>query len=68
MSFSGEPKATTLDVAVFASYGWPADLSQDTLLAALPELSLQRASAVAGCSVLPPRNTDPRFHQPVAAW
>lgn len=34
-----------LDEAVFAAYGWPADLSDDALLARLLELNLQRAAA-----------------------
>lgn len=34
-----------LDEAVFATYGWPADLSDDDLLARLLELNLARASA-----------------------
>ena len=33
-----------LDEAVFAAYGWPADLSDDELLARLLELNLSRAS------------------------
>ncbi|HUY90253.1 MAG TPA: DNA methyltransferase [Pirellulales bacterium] len=34
-----------LDEAVFAAYGWPADLAADELLARLLELNLQRAAA-----------------------
>jgi len=34
-----------LDEAVFAAYGWSADLSDDELLAKLLELNLQRAAA-----------------------
>lgn len=34
-----------LDEAVFAAYGWPADLSDDDLLAALLELNLSREPA-----------------------
>jgi hypothetical protein len=33
----------TLDEAVFAAYGWPADLSDDALLAKLLALNLERA-------------------------
>ena len=33
-----------LDEAVFAAYGWPADLSDDELLAKLLALNLERAS------------------------
>ena len=32
-----------LDAAVFAAYGWPADLSDDELLAKLLALNLERA-------------------------
>ena len=32
-----------LDAAVFAAYGWPADLSDDDLLARLLALNLERA-------------------------
>ena len=32
-----------LDAAVFAAYGWPADLSDDEILARLLELNLERA-------------------------
>ena len=32
-----------LDEAVFAAYGWPADLSDDDLLARLLALNLERA-------------------------
>ena len=32
-----------LDEAVFAAYGWPADLSDDALLAKLLALNLERA-------------------------
>ena len=32
-----------LDEAVFAAYGWPADLSDDDLLARLLKLNLERA-------------------------
>lgn len=34
-----------LDEAVFAAYDWPADLTDDQLLAKLLELNLQRARA-----------------------
>ncbi|MBL9091698.1 MAG: class I SAM-dependent DNA methyltransferase [Planctomycetaceae bacterium] len=34
-----------LDAAVFAAYGWPADISDDDLLARLLALNLQRAAA-----------------------
>ena len=34
-----------LDEAVFAAYGWPADLSDDDLLAWLLDLDLARAAA-----------------------
>jgi len=34
-----------LDEAVFASYGWPADLAHDDILAKLLELNLARAPA-----------------------
>lgn len=34
-----------LDAAVFAAYGWPEDLSDDDLLAALLALNLERAGA-----------------------
>ncbi len=34
-----------LDEAVFAAYGWPADLSDDDLLARLLALNLERAGA-----------------------
>jgi hypothetical protein len=34
-----------LDEAVFAAYGWPADLSDDDLLARLLTLNLERAAA-----------------------
>ncbi len=34
-----------LDEAVFAAYGWPANLSDDDLLGRLLELNLQRAAA-----------------------
>ena len=34
-----------LDEAVFASYGWPVDLSDDELLAKLLELNLERAAS-----------------------
>jgi hypothetical protein len=34
-----------LDAAVFAAYGWPADLSDDDLLAKLLALNLERAAA-----------------------
>ncbi|HEY5310967.1 MAG TPA: DNA methyltransferase [Pirellulales bacterium] len=37
-----------LDAAVFDAYGWPADLSDDDLLARLLALNLQRAAAEAG--------------------
>ena len=33
-----------LDEAVFAAYGWPADLSDDDLLAKLLALNLERAT------------------------
>ena len=36
-----------LDAAVFAAYGWPADLSDDDLLARLLALNLSRAAAEA---------------------
>jgi hypothetical protein len=36
-----------LDEAVFAAYGWPADISDDDLLAKLLELNLERAAAEA---------------------
>jgi hypothetical protein len=36
-----------LDEAVFAAYGWPADLSDDDLLARLLALNLERAGATA---------------------
>ena len=32
-----------LDVAVFAAYGWPSDLSDDEILARLLALNLERA-------------------------
>lgn len=34
-----------LDEAVFAAYGWPADLSDDAILANLLELNLAREPA-----------------------
>jgi hypothetical protein len=34
-----------LDEAVFAAYGWPADLTDDDLLARLLALNLERAAA-----------------------
>jgi hypothetical protein len=34
-----------LDAAVFAAYGWPADLSDDDLLARLLARNLERAAA-----------------------
>ena len=34
-----------LDEAVFVAYGWPADISDDDLLAKLLELNLSRAAA-----------------------
>jgi hypothetical protein len=34
-----------LDEAVFAAYGWPADLSDDEILARLLQLNLKRAKA-----------------------
>jgi hypothetical protein len=34
-----------LDEAVFAAYGWPADLTDDEILANLLELNLGRAPA-----------------------
>jgi hypothetical protein len=34
-----------LDEAVFAAYGWPADLSDDDLLARLLALNLERAAS-----------------------
>lgn len=34
-----------LDEAVFAAYGWPAEISDDEILARLLELSLARAAA-----------------------
>jgi hypothetical protein len=37
----------TLDEAVFAAYGWPADLSDDALLARLLDLNLSRAGGAA---------------------
>ena len=37
----------TLDEAVFAAYGWPADLSDDALLAKLLALNLERAGDAA---------------------
>jgi hypothetical protein len=36
---------TRLDAAVFAAYGWPADISDDDLLARLLALNLSRAAA-----------------------
>ena len=36
-----------LDEAVFAAYGWPADLADEQVLARLLELNLQRAAAEA---------------------
>jgi len=36
---------TQLDKAVFAAYGWPADLSDDELLAKLLALNLDRSRA-----------------------
>jgi hypothetical protein len=36
-----------LDTAVFAAYGWPADLSDDDILARLLNLNLERAAAQA---------------------
>ena len=33
-----------LDAAVFAAYGWPADLRDDEILARLLELNLSRSS------------------------
>ena len=33
-----------LDAAVFAAYGWPADLSDDDILAGLLALNLERAT------------------------
>ncbi len=38
-----------LDEAVFAAYGWPADLTDDVLLANLLELNLHRANAESDC-------------------
>ena len=35
----------TLDAAVFAAYGWPADLSDDEVLARLLALNLARSGA-----------------------
>jgi hypothetical protein len=40
-------KSGDLD-AVFAAYGWPADLTDDRLRARLPALNLERASSDAG--------------------
>lgn len=37
-----------LDEAVFAAYGWPANLSDDDLLAKLLELNLSRAGTAGG--------------------
>ncbi|HUY90256.1 MAG TPA: hypothetical protein VMV10_16075 [Pirellulales bacterium] len=34
-----------LDAAVFAAYGWPADLADDEILARLLELNLERSAA-----------------------
>jgi len=39
-----------LDAAVFAAYGWPADLSDDDLLAKLLALNLSRAAATGSAS------------------
>ncbi len=38
----------TLDAAVFAAYGWPADLSDEEILARLLALNLERAAAQGG--------------------
>jgi len=35
-----------LDEAVFAAYGWPADISDDDLLAKLLELNLARSRRI----------------------
>ncbi len=35
----------TLDVAVFAAYGWPSDLSKEEILARLLKLNHERAGA-----------------------
>jgi hypothetical protein len=42
-----------LDEAVFAAYGWPADLSDDDLLARLLELNLSRAATSAAPAPAP---------------
>jgi type II restriction/modification system DNA methylase subunit YeeA len=40
-----------LDAAVFAAYGWPADLSDDDVLARLLALNLERAKAGGGATM-----------------
>jgi hypothetical protein len=37
-----------LDEAVFAAYGWPADLSDDAILSRLLEMNLERAALSIG--------------------
>jgi hypothetical protein len=41
----GDTSPTKLDAAVFAAYGWPADLSDQEILARLLNLNLSRAPA-----------------------
>ncbi len=47
-----------LDAAVFAAYGWPANLSDDDLLAKLLALNLERAAAQADAPTAPAEPED----------
>ena len=42
-----------LDAAVFAAYGWPADLTDEQILEQLLTLNLERAAAQGGAAVAP---------------
>lgn len=44
---------TKLDAAVFAAYGWPADLTDDQILERLLALNLERAAAQGGAVAAP---------------